>query len=53
MHPILDYEVYLYKKLPQNFRTFSFNLFATLVLNFNVLPDASPKLRAPLKKLVF
>ena len=29
---------------PQNFLTFSFNLFATLVQNFKFVPSASPKL---------
>ena len=29
---------------PQNFLTFSFNIFATLVQNFNFVPSASPKL---------
>ena len=29
---------------PQNFLTFSFNPFATLVLNFKFVPGASPKL---------
>ena len=28
---------------PQNFLTFSFNPFSTLVLNFKVIPTASPK----------
>ena len=41
---------------PQNFLTFSFNPFATLVQNFKVIPSASPKLLEPrlaLKKVVF
>ena len=29
---------------PQNFLTFSFNLFATLLQNFKFVPSASPKL---------
>ena len=29
---------------PQNFQTFSFNLFATLVQKFKFIPSASPKL---------
>ena len=29
---------------PQNFRTFSFNPFTTLVQNFKFVPSASPKL---------
>ena len=29
---------------PQNFPTFSFNPFATLVYNFKVIPSTSPKL---------
>ena len=29
---------------PQNFLTFSFNPFATLVQNFKFVPSASPKL---------
>ena len=29
---------------PQNFQTFSFNLFATLVQNFKFAPSDSPKL---------
>ena len=43
---------------PQNFLTFSFNLFATLVQNFKFVPSASPKLLNlnqdhPLKKAIF
>ena len=43
---------------PQNFRTFSFNPFATLVQNFKFVPSASPKLLNlnqdhPSKKAVF
>ena len=43
---------------PQNFLTFSFNLFATLVQNFKFVPSASPKLLNlnedhPSKKAIF
>ena len=43
---------------PQNFLTFSFNSFATLVQNIKFVPSASPKLLNlnqdhPLKKAIF
>ena len=43
---------------PQNFLTFSFNPFATLVQNFKFVPSASPKLLNlnqdhPSKKVIF
>ena len=43
---------------PQNFLTFSFNLFVTLVQNFKFVPSASPKLLNvnqdhPSKKAIF
>ena len=43
---------------PQNFLTFSFNPFATLVQNFKFVPSASPKLLNlnqdhPSKKAIF
>ena len=41
---------------PQNFLTFSFNPFATLVQNFKFVPSASPKLlnlNHPSKKVIF
>ena len=43
---------------PQNFLTFSFNTFATLVQNFKSVPSASPKLLNlnqdyPSKKAIF
>ena len=39
---------------PQNFLTFIFNPFSTLVLNFKVIPTASPKfLNLNLDKVVF
>ena len=43
---------------PQNFLTFSFNSFATLVQNFKAIPRASPKLLNlnqdhPSKKVAF
>ena len=43
---------------PQNFLTFSFNTFATLVLNFKFVPSAGQKLlnlnqHHPSKKMVF
>ena len=43
---------------PQNFLTFNFNLFATLVKNFKAIHSASPKLlnlnqAQPSKKLFF
>ena len=43
---------------PQNFVTFSFNPFSTLVQNFKFLPSASPKLLdlnqdCSLKKAIF
>ena len=43
---------------PQNFLTFSFNPFTTLVQNFEFVPSVSPKLlnlnpRPPLKKSDF
>ena len=47
----------MFSLYPQNYLTFSFNSFDTLVSNFKAIPSDNPKLlnldRAPLKKKLF